>query len=436
MTNHTKSQLKIDHHSTASPRYLRWLEWGTHQRYILFFLGFLFVAYGLLTLNGYGNHDDIYRMIGTWRSLFSEHRYVPSRFQGYLVPEMVIGLSSQLGDFYLSNLVSTLQAIAGLFFFYRLLLKVTSPFTAALATALAGVNPYWIIAATTSTDYIYPAFFFLFGLWLLLNDRLRWAGIIFACAVSSRITYGPMVAIAFLFYGLTMQQQLHQNRTFKTRFFQAIGLFLLACIALYMPIFLASGMTLSFLKYAPDESGLVGMAARFFYKNVYFWGVPAVIAIGIAILQAKSFYWKQIRRFPFRHPTPNQCAFHGVLLCFIYNELFFAKLPHQYQYLIPVLFCISYFLVQLPNARYRTIFLSLIIGFQVLHCGVNFDVLETYQTGDNNRTVHSDGAFWNPSIKPGILVRDYQWRSRYQRQLTDDFNQRWQHFGRPLQNPL
>lgn len=428
MTNQTKSRLISSHLSREVDRTFN----IPNQYWIFIFLGLLGVGYGVLTLNGYGNHDDIYRMIGTWRTLLSEQRYEPSRFQGYLVPEIVIGLSSQLGDFYLSNLVSACLGIASLWLFYQLLHHVIPPFPAALAALAVGTNPYWIIAATTSTDYIYPAFFFLLGSFLLLHHQFRIAGLVFALTVSSRLTYAPMIAIAYGFYFF----YLYQKRNLNQRFLQGIGLFIVGSIALYLPVFFTSGMTFSFLKYADDTvGGTIGEIARFGYKNIYFWGSPTFIVLLVFFIQERRFYWKQICSFPFRNLTINQLIFHTVFWIFIYNELMFAKLPHQYQYLIPILFCVIFFIVQFPDFRKQVLCLSLIAVLHLVHGAINFDVLETYQVDGVNSTIHSDGAVVKPGIKAGILLRDYQWRSIYQRRMTNDFNQRWQHFGRSLSNP-
>lgn len=428
----TKTQLQLTQQSKSSNTFSNAQLRIASPYWIYLFLGLLCIVYGLLTLNGYGNHDDIYRMIGTWRTLVSEQRYVPSRFQGYLVPEIIIGLSSQLGDFYLSNLVSAGLAIASLFISYRLLVRVVPPLVAALAAFAVGANPFWIIAATTSTDYIYPTFFFLAGLLLLLNERFRWAGVLFAFAVSSRLTYGPMGAIAFAFYFPYLRQQ----RQLTQRFFQGIALFLLVSVALYLPVFFASGMTLSFLSYADDASGgTFGAIARFIYKNIYLWGLPTFVVLVFFFLRQRQYYWEQIRKVPFRNITTAKLVFYAVLTCFLFNQLLFAKLPHQYQYLIPVLFCVMYFITHLPDARKSIVCLSLIVVLQAVHGLVNFDILETYQTGGVNQTIHSDGAYIRPGIKEGILLRDYRWRSIYQRRMTNDFNQRWQHYGRVLQNP-
>lgn len=402
------------------------------RRWIYLALGLLIVGYGLLTLNGYGNHDDIYRMIGTWRTLLSEQRYVPSRFQGYLIPELAIGLSSQIGDFYASNLVSAILAIASLALFYRLLVKQTSPLIALLAAAAVGTNPYWIIAATTSTDYLYPVFFFLGGLVLLVEQRFRWAGVLFACATSSRITYAPMAAIALAFSVPYLQPQAFLRR----RFFQGVALFFVGSVLLYLPVFFASGMSLSFLKYADDASGgLLGTIARFFYKNVYFWGLPTFLVIAFFLGQHRHSLWQQLRKNPFQSATPEKSAFFAVICGLIYSEVWFAKLPHQYQYLIPVLLCVVYLVTRIGNLRKQIICFSLIAALHLVYAVCNFDVLETYQNPGANNTIHSDGAVVRPGIREGVLVRDVRWRSIYQRRLTEAFNQQWQHVGRPLGSP-
>ncbi len=392
----------------------------THFEYtnVYLVLGLIFFSYGIYSLNGYGNHDDIYRMLTTWRTLIVDHYYLPSRYQGYLVPEIIIGLSSQLGGFHLSNLVSAALSVSSLLIFYLLLIRIISPLTSILAVVAVGSNPFWIIASTTSTDYIYPVFFFMLGLLTLLDGKIRLTGLVFALAVSSRITYGPMVLLAFLFY---FPYILNEKRKLRKRFSQGVVLFFSAASVLYLPVFIVSGMNLSFLAFADTSGGFLGVIVRFVYKNIYFWGLPTFILLLFFLF--KNSHSRLIFKNPFYYTRIENLLLHAVFWCFIYNEVIFAKLPHQYQYLLPILFCMIYFVATTTKNTY----LSLIFALNIVYClFCNFDILDTYQTQGIGKTIHSDTAKINFSIKEGVLARDLEWRSTYQKHLIDDFNKKWQ----------
>lgn len=397
--------------------------------------GLILFSYGLYALNGYGNHDDIYRMLNSWRTLIFEHRYVPSRFQGYLVPELSIGLASQVGGFYLSNLVSVLLSVSSLLIFYWLLIRITTRLNAVLAVAMIASNPFWIIASTTSTDYIYPVFFFTLGPFMLLNAKPRLAGLIFALAMSSRLTYAPMIVLAFAFY---LPYVIKNKPEQRNQFFQGIILFFLGTAALYLPVFLASGMSFSFLKYADDTvGGWLGTIVRFIYKNIYFWGLPTFILLLIFFFRERVSYPKAIFANPFANTRPEKLLFQVVSWGFAYNEIVFAKLPHQYQYLLPILFCVTYFIVTAPTPS-KTKFLGLVLALNIIYClFCNFDILDTYQVGGAGTTIHSDAAKVNFSLKQGVLVQDFSWRATYQKHLVEDYNQKWQNAKGfyPLQDP-
>ncbi|MGV0028992.1 ArnT family glycosyltransferase [Phormidesmis priestleyi] len=385
-------------------------------------LGLLFIGYGVFALGGYGNDDDTYRMLSTWNTLISQGQYVPSRFQGYLIPEIAIGLASQIGGFFLANLVSVVLSIATLFIFYQLLCRITTPRVAVLSVLAIGANPFWIIASATSIDYIYAAFFFVLGVFLLVDQKFKWAALIFAAAVSSRITYGPMAAIAYFLYFFYVQ------REFKTRslLVQSFILFLIASAAFYLPVFFASGMTLSFLGIGPDASGgFVGIIARFVYKNIYFWGLPAFVLLGAFLFQDRTDLARKIAANPFQNTQAEKLIFYGAFLCVVYNQIMFFRLPHEYGYLFPVLFSVVYWIATSEKVK-RIQYLSLLIVLQIVYGLIfNFDVIQTYQNDVNPKTVHSDSAKVHFSIKEGVLIRDLQWRSTYQKYQLEEFYKKW-----------
>ncbi len=385
-------------------------------------LGLLFVSYGIFALGGYGNDDDTYRMLSTWNTLISEGRYVSSRFQGYLIPEMAIGLASQIGGFFLANLVSVVLSIATLFIFYQLLCRITTNRVAVLSVLAIGVNPFWVIASATSIDYIYAAFFFILGIFLLVDQKFKWAALIFAAAVSSRITYGPMAAIAYFLYFFYVQKDL------KTRslLVQSFILFLVASAALYLPVFFASGMTLSFLGIGPDASGgFVGIIARFVYKNIYFWGLPAFVLLCAFLFQDRTDLARKIAANPFHNTQAEKLIFYSAFLCVAYNQIMFFRLPHEYGYLFPVLFAVIYWIATAEKVR-KVQYLSLLIALQVVYgLAFNFDVIQTYQNDVNPKTIHTDSAKVHFSIKEGVLIRDWQWRSTYQKYQLEEYNKKW-----------
>lgn len=389
---------------------------------VYWILGFLIIGYGIFALNGYGNDDDTYRMLNTWKTLISEGKYVPSRFQGNLIPELTIGLASEIGGFYLSNLISVVLSVSSLFIFYVLLSRITTSLIAALSVLAIASNPFWIIVSTTSMDYIYGAFFFILGLFVLIKEKPRWAGLLFAAAVSSRLTYGPMVAIAFLLYFPYTQEK----PKLRSLLIQGFLVFLVASGVFYLPVFFASGMSLSFLAIGPDASGgFVGIIARFVYKNIYFWGLPAFILLIVFFIQEKRIYRKIITN-PFQKVRVEKLLFHGALWCIIYNEIMFFRLPHEYAYLLPLLFSGTYLIATSDRVK-KTRYLSLLIGLQLLYGLIfNLDIIQTYQDSELATSIHSDSAKIHASVKEGILIRDLNWRSTYQAYQLSEFNKRWQ----------
>ncbi|KAM3103563.1 ArnT family glycosyltransferase [Phormidesmis sp. 146-12] len=385
-------------------------------------LGLLLTSYSVFALGGYGNDDDTYRMLNTWNTLISQGKYVSSRFQGYLIPEIAIGLASQIGGFFLANLVSVVLSVTTLFIFYRLLRRITTTRIAILSVLAIGVNPFWVIASATSIDYIYAAFFFVLGVFLLIDQKFRWAALIFAAAVSSRITYGPMVAIAYFLYFCYVQKESKSRRLLV----QSFILFLVASVVFYLPVFFASGMTLSFLGIGPDASGgFVGIIARFVYKNIYFWGLPAFVLLGAFLFQERTFLVRKIADNPFQNTQAEKLIFYSTFLCVVYNQIMFFRLPHEYGYLFPVLFSVIYWIATSEKVR-KVQYLSLLIALQIVYGLVfNFDVIQTYQTDINPKTIHSDSARVHFSIKEGVLIRDWQWRSIYQKYQLEEYRKKW-----------
>lgn len=53
---------------------------------------------------------------------------------------------------------------------------------------------------------------------------------------------------------------------------------------LYVPAYVSAGYSFGFLDYAIGEWSLLGYVARFVIRNVYFWGIPGVVAVAVLCL--------------------------------------------------------------------------------------------------------------------------------------------------------
>jgi hypothetical protein len=71
--------------------------------------------------SGYGADNDTWLMLGTWDAITTQGRYVPSRFQGYPLAEIVIGAAADLGGHWLSGAASVVLGVASASLLYDLL---------------------------------------------------------------------------------------------------------------------------------------------------------------------------------------------------------------------------------------------------------------------------------------------------------------------------
>ena len=99
---------------------------------------------------------------------------------------------------------------------------------------------------------------------------------------------------------------------------------------LYLPEFVASGNSLRFLTYYLGAWTLTDHLGRFIYKNVYFWGLPAIVFF----LVTAPMMIRELFRC-----DPPLFANHRVLdrNHRIMFETLFLKIPVQRAYLLPML---------------------------------------------------------------------------------------------------
>ncbi len=359
---------------------------------LLVLLGVLYFAAGTW---GYGNDCDTYLMLRSGQNLLLNGNYQMSRPPGYFVPEVLIGAMSMLGGHLATNLLSALMAISTLFMFWRLLRGSFAATEAILLTALVGCNPVFFIAASSSMDYIYSLFFLMAGVTLCKSERPFPAGLLFALAVSSRLSNSLVIGVIYCYSGGKIWQK--KDKVAAVRHLLAGVVAILAGLALYLPSFRASGNTLAFLSYVAGSWSFWGHLARFVYKNIYLTGLlPFLLLSGLFMLR---FIRKGTR-------VLWSAELSAGLVILLVHELLFFKVPLETGYLLPLLFVIFPMAAVMLQLRPRVLIILLLL--QLSHGFlVNLDILDRRYNATGQEAVGAETGLF---IRPGAVINDLRQR--------------------------
>lgn len=379
-------------------------------RLALSVLGALFLLYVVIGLSGFGTDADTYLMLRTWDLLVTQAQYFPSRSPGYPLPEILIGAATFLGGYPLANTLSAAFACLALACFHRLLWAAGVSASAALVCLVAvGLNPYWVIAASSSMDYVYAAGFFLLGVELLRRGRLTGSAVAFAAAAASRATYAPLALIALMAHPFPwpLRSRLAVSQALRILLFVALtGL-------AYWPVYHVWGLRRMFLVHMGGPVDFVGTAGfaspmdyavRLTYKNVMLWGPFGFALLAGGLLAGILFRAsRETSRAPLALAVTIAIA-SGLIVC----ELFFLRMPVEVSYLLPVLFVGVFALARLPRAL---LFATLLAVLQAVQGITAFDLLFIERdaiTLDVKPT--AKGARLDPRFVPGVVVGDLKAR--------------------------
>jgi hypothetical protein len=361
-------------------------------------LGVAGVAGGLLAVlavriyaSGYGADNDTWLMLGTWDVLVDEHRYVPSRPPGYLLPEVVIGATAEGGGHWLSNLVSVVLGAGTLGLLYRLIERRTGDVTTAgLLVAVLGVTPAFVIAATTSMDYVYGLFLFV-AAWALLESRpSMWlGGLLLGLAAVSRVVYAPL-GLVLLLLGPGRARPVRERiaATAVTVAVAAVG---------YVPAWRFEG-DLSFLTAErPTGQGVAGLLGRAVFKGTDLLGiVGSVVAVVVLVLVARGTDDRAARGESW------------LLVLVAVQVAVWLWIPAEPPYLLPALVALLVWVAR-PGLTVRaTRALAVLVGVLAVYAVVDVRVVEIdhdnrygYDTCD---ATEATGARLRPHITTGPLL--------------------------------
>lgn len=285
-----------------------------------------------------------------------------------------------------------------LYIFYHLLNKIFDKTVALLTTISVGLNPYFIIASSSSMDYIYSLFFLFCGIALLDYRKFYFAGLLFSFAICSRISSGLTIFLIYIYFFINYYINKEKRLLLPRLFFSSI-IALLFTIVLYLPAFIASGNNFNFFTYYMPPFTTFDHISRFIYKNIYIFGL-----LPFSLLLVTSIY------YCFKKGTEllrNNAVLFGIGIIGV-QEILFYKIPLEISYLIPLLFVIVPLWAFLIDSK-RTL-LGLLIFLTLTYNIINIDLLDKKYDEANEDCIAAEIGI---VIRPGILIDDLLLRKQF-----------------------
>ena len=354
---------------------------------------------------GFGSSVDTYGMLHSWDAMHTQGVYIASRFQGYLIPELALGFFAENFGHLGSNLLVLVISCSALAFAYGTIAAVAGQRQALFAVLFIAANPYWSVSAAETTDFLFPQLFFMMGIFFLRHSLPVLAAIAFACATSSRLPFGPMGLGALAVYGWLVWNDNVRRRSLL----EAMAAFLLLCSLFYLPVFIASKLSLSFLTAAqPHNNGLAARLARFSYKHIMLFGWGGSAALAAVFATAIARLHRQ-HKAGVVFTKPQRIAVLSALLIIGFSWAVFFGLPARIHYLLPVVGASALLLALCLRSRW--IWLGL-VALELLTWQVQPDVIEvTYEVQRglcDKFGVTPNGMHLRLHLKPGVLKEEME----------------------------
>lgn len=351
----------------------------------------LFFVYFILGLSGYGTDNDTYLMVRTGRKIILESIYEYSRPPSYFLPELIIGGTSLFGGHILSNLISAILGIASLYLFFCLIKKQFGFSRALIITAIIGLNPLYVIASSSSMDYIYSVFFCIIGVTALNKKIYSLAAVAFAFSISSRLSNSLIVGCCYVYF--MYEAYRCQGRGAVRRIVVSGCLSCFLCLLLFVPAFVSAGYSFGFMTYFIGDWGWFEHVTRFIYKNIYLFGIVSSCLLAFGVFRR----FGDANRTPLSHPVFLACC-----ATIIVHELLFLKIPLEPSYLIPLLFLIIPCFVYYANPN-LTLLALLVIATLINGFLADFDILDRHYNKENTEAIGANVGLY---VRPGIINAD------------------------------
>ena len=347
-----------------------------------------------MVVSGPGNDLDVGNVFRAGRSIM-DLDYEPSRAPGAPVHEAIVGLLDRIGGPLLTNLASMVAALALVIGLDLLLAREGLSSKRRWAIALVVANPWFLIAATSTIDYVLALAFLVWSALMLRNGHLVWSGLLAGLAMGSRVGSIMLIA-AMLLAELTdapaSSRDRNRDRSWPWRRVIVTGVVTAATtVVLFIPSFVEAG-GFAFAQNDFTTSTPLVMLGRAAAKILALLGpVASIVALLALPAVARSLAaWRTSWLIRFAVP--------GLVL----STVLFMRFPWKVPHLLPVLLCGAILLAVALHRR--PTLLMVLMGLQLLYGVVGVDVIRPdnpNQAGSGQPTL---------SVSWGPVVDDWQCR--------------------------
>lgn len=346
--------------------------------------------------SGPGNDLDVANVFRSGRSIARHGTYRPSRAPGAPVHEALVGVADLVGGTVLTNLVSLVAAGFLLWGLDRLLRREGAGPGARWAVGLVAANPWFVVAATSSTDYVLALALTVGAANALREGRPGWAGILAALAMGTRIGSVTLVAAALVAHATEpvpdpTRRSGDQTRSevgTRRRDLAATALTaVLGVVVLFVPSAIQAG-GLAFAENDFSTSSLTVQIGRAAVKDLTLLGViGSVLALATlpAVIKALG-----------RWRTSWLVRFSGLGL--VLSQLLFIRFPWKLPHLLPTLICGAILLATALGHRARPTLLMALVAVQILYGVVQVDVIRPDDPDQATGATFILDVSWGPVI--------------------------------------
>jgi len=365
-----------------------------------------------LLVSGPGNDLDVANNFRSGRSIARHLSYLPSRPPGAPVHEAIVGVLDVLGGPLLANLASLVAAVVLLVSLDRLLRREGVRAGGRWAVALVAANPWFVIAATSTADYLFALAFVVLTAHAVRDRRPVLAGLLAAAAMGCRIGSAALI-VALLLAEATepagapeatepsvaradpAPRRRSRDRSTTLRFLATtVAVASVATVALFVPAYFAAG-GISFAENDFSTSTPLVQLGRAAVKDLTLLGpIASLVALAtipalLSVLRGWRTTW--LVRF----------ALVGLVL----SQVIFIRFPWKMAHLLPCLMCLAILLGAALDARPKL--LVTMVALQLMFCVVGVELIRP----DDPNAAKSGQL--HPHVGWGPVVVDFQCRREH-----------------------